>query len=74
VSNSALPSCSRSSLLLDDDAAVDPLLTLLGAGFGLSANVNNRVDLRLVVGWPLFDSPSSPAGQPHAYVSLGGQF
>ena len=61
-------------LLMDEHAASEPLLTLLGTGFGLSANINNRVDLRIVVGWPLFETRNSPAGESHAYFSLGGQF
>jgi hemolysin activation/secretion protein len=48
--------------------------SLLGVGFGLSANINNRLDARLTVGWPLLDTPNTSAYEPHAYVSLGGQF
>lgn len=60
--------------LLDSDASPKPNRTLMGAGFGLSANLNNRVDLRLLVGWPFFETPNTPAGTPRVYFSLGGQF
>ena len=60
--------------LLDDQATAEPIRTLLGAGFGLSANVNNRVDLRILVGWPLFDTPNTSTGSPRVHFSIGGQF
>ncbi|HVV72481.1 MAG TPA: ShlB/FhaC/HecB family hemolysin secretion/activation protein, partial [Verrucomicrobiae bacterium] len=47
---------------------------LLGTGFGLSVNINNHVDMRITVGWPIRDSANTHAGDPHAYFSLGGQF
>jgi hemolysin activation/secretion protein len=60
--------------LLDSDAGAPAVRTLLGAGFGLSANVNNRVDMRLAVGWPFENSANTNAGDPRAYFSMGGQF
>lgn len=48
--------------------------TLLASGFGVSANIDNRVDLRIVVGWPFFDTPNTEAGVPRVVFSLGGQF
>ncbi len=48
--------------------------SLWGAGFGLSANVNNHLDMRVVVGWPLLTSPNSHAGVPRAYLTISGQF
>ncbi len=60
--------------LLDSDAGGDPTRSLLGTGFGLSANINNRVDMRIAVGWPLLDSANTSAGDPRVYFSLGGQF
>ena len=48
--------------------------TLSSFGFGLSANLNNLLDLRAVVGIPLNDSPNRQAYSPRANVSLGGQF
>lgn len=47
---------------------------LCGTGVGLSANVNNHLDARLIVAWPLLRSVNTPPGEPHAYFSIGGQF
>ncbi len=60
--------------LLDNITGVDSSRFLWGAGFGLSANINNHVDMRITVGWPLLDSANTRAGDPRAYFSLGGQF
>lgn len=60
--------------LLDSRIAAAPTRTLLGVGFGLSANINNHVDVRLTVGWPLRDSINTAAYEPRVYLSLGGQF
>ncbi|MCC7373501.1 MAG: BamA/TamA family outer membrane protein [Verrucomicrobiales bacterium] len=61
-------------ILLDTDSAQAAERWLSGAGFGLSANLNNHADLRLVVAWPLFESANTRAGEARAYFSLGGQF
>jgi hemolysin activation/secretion protein len=47
---------------------------LCGAGFGLSANVNNHLDVRVAVGWPLLNSANTQAGIPRAYFTISGQF
>lgn len=60
--------------LLEAPAGRDGSLSLWGAGFGVSANVNNHFDVRITVGWPLLDSPNRRAGDPRAYFSVGGQF
>lgn len=60
--------------LYDGDAAADDALFLWGAGTGASATVGQTLDLRVVVGWPLQDTPTTSAGQPRAYFSVGGQF
>lgn len=60
--------------LLEAPAGRDDSLSLWGAGFGVSANVNNHFDVRVTVGWPLLDSPNRRAGDPRAYFSVGGQF
>jgi hemolysin activation/secretion protein len=52
----------------------DLSISLWGAGFGVSANVNNHLDVRVSLGWPLLDSPNRRAGDPRAYFSVGGQF
>jgi len=59
---------------LDNSPGRDPFRTLLGTGFSLSANINNRVDARLTVGWPLEDSFNTRAGDVRANFSLGAQF
>lgn len=48
--------------------------TLWGTGFGLSANINNHVDVRITVGWPLLNSINTDEGTARTYFSLGGQF
>jgi len=48
--------------------------TLWSVGAGLSANVNNLLDLRVTLGIPLADSNNREALSPRANVSLGGQF
>ncbi|MCC7375547.1 MAG: BamA/TamA family outer membrane protein [Verrucomicrobiales bacterium] len=60
--------------LLDADAAAEVSRTLLGTGAGISASLDQYIDLRIIVGWPLLDTPNTPAGDPRAYFTLGGQF
>jgi len=47
---------------------------LWGAGFGLSANINNHVDARMVIAWPLLQSANSLPGDVRAYFTIGCQF
>lgn len=54
--------------------AKDSRSSLLGVGFGLSANINNRLDMRLTLGWPLLDSANTTGHEPRATISIGGQF
>ena len=44
------------------------------AGLGVSASLNNTLDLKVTVGWPLIDSANSQRGEPRANLSVGGQF
>jgi hemolysin activation/secretion protein len=60
--------------LLNDIAGLDRSRALWGTGFALSANINNHVDMRITLGWPLLDSANTQAGNLRAYFSLGGQF
>ena len=60
--------------MFDRIAGLDSSKSLLGAGFGLSANINNHLDMRITVGWPLLDTFNTRAGDPRVYFSLGGQF
>ncbi|HEX5223170.1 MAG TPA: POTRA domain-containing protein [Verrucomicrobiae bacterium] len=59
---------------LDDVPGLDQREFLWSTGFGLSANINNRVDVKIAVAWPLAHSPNTEAYQPRAMFSLGGQF
>lgn len=61
-------------VLLDPVAGVPAARYLLGAGLGVSANVNNQLDMRLTVGWPFVDAANRSAFTPRAYFSLGVQF
>ena len=47
---------------------------LWGTGFGLSGNINNHVDVRVAVGWPLETTYLTETGSPRAYFTIGGQF
>ena len=60
--------------LLDDAFGGNRTESLLGTGVGISANINNLVDLRLTIGWPLLDTANTPGRSPRAYFSLGGLF
>ncbi len=60
--------------LADAPAGSPASQTLWSVGFGLTANVNNLVDLRVTLGLPLADSINREALSPRANVSLGGQF
>ncbi len=77
-----VPTWLRGSVFMDvgqrfylDGATVpETRRTLWGAGFSLSANVNNRVDAKLTLAWPLADSNNTEAGRPRANFSIGAQF
>jgi hemolysin activation/secretion protein len=60
--------------LLGTSALGNPFPSLLGTGFGVSANLNNHFDMRIAVGWPLLDSANTRAGEPRAHFAIGGQF
>ncbi len=60
--------------LSDAPAGSPSSQTLWSVGFGLSANINNLLDLRVTIGVPLADSNNREAYSPRANVSLGGQF
>ncbi|MGC3960029.1 MAG: POTRA domain-containing protein [Verrucomicrobiota bacterium] len=59
---------------IDDSAVATARRTLSGAGFALSANINNRVDAKVTVAWPFNDSNNTEAGVPRANFSIGAQF
>ena len=60
--------------LLDAPAGTSSVRSLLGAGFGLSGNINNHIDVRVTVAWPLFNTANTTAPDPRVYFTLGGQF
>lgn len=47
---------------------------LWSVGVGVSASLNNNLDLKVTLGWPLIDSVNSQRGEPRANLSVGGQF
>jgi hemolysin activation/secretion protein len=77
-----LPMWVRSSIfvdygeryLLESAAGRKPTVRMWGTGFGLTANIGSRYDLRFTAAWPLLDTPLSRAGQPRFYFSIGAQF
>jgi len=69
---SVFTDCGQGFLL--EPSSTSASFRLWGAGFGLSANVNNRLDARLTVAWPLLSTPNTERGEARAYFSIGGQF
>jgi len=80
--NDYVPAWARASVfvdygqrfLLDAPAGTSSARSLLGAGFGLIGNINNHVDVRVTVAWPLLNSANTRAPGTHVYFTLGGQF
>lgn len=60
--------------LLDSDFPGARDRFLAGAGLGISANINNHLDMRIILAWPMTDSANTRANDPRAGFSLGGQF
>ncbi len=60
--------------LSESGPSLQPAESLWSAGFGWSANIDNRFDLHVALGWPLTTTPFSRAGEPRTQFSLGGQF
>ena len=69
---SVFTDCGQGFLL--EPSTTSSRFWLWSAGFGLSANVNNRLDARLTVAWPLNTTPNTERGDVRAYFSIGGQF
>jgi hemolysin activation/secretion protein len=69
---SVFTDCGQGFLL--EPSAASSSFWLWSAGFGLSANVNNHLDARLTVAWPLLTTPNTERGDVRAYFSIGGQF
>ena len=60
--------------LLDPSPGVSRVRSLMGSGFGLSANINNHFEARINVAWSVFDSPNTHAGLPFVHFAFGAQF
>jgi len=60
--------------LLDASPGTSSARSLWGTGFGFSANINNHVEARVAVAWPILSSANTGAGIPGAYFTLGAQF
>lgn len=79
---SSVPGWLRGSVFLDfsrryfveDNAGGSLGNSLMGAGLGVSGNINNRLDMKLTLGWPLRESANTRLYDLHAYFSVGGQF
>jgi hemolysin activation/secretion protein len=76
-----VPAWLRASVFTDvgqgfllEPASTDESFWLWGAGFGLSANVNNHLEARVCVAWPLISTPYTERGTPRVNFSIGGQF
>ena len=57
-----------------EESGAQSTLWLWGTGFGLLANVNNRLEVRLTVAVPLQSTPNTPRDDWRANFSIGGQF
>jgi hypothetical protein len=60
--------------LLGPQPGVSRVRSLMGSGFGVSANINNHLEARVAVGWAMFDSANTQAGLPFVHFALGAQF
>jgi len=69
---SVFTDCGQGFLL--EPSTTSSTFWLWSAGLGLSANINNRLDARLTVAWPLNTTPNTERGDVRAYFSIGGQF
>ena len=69
---SVFTDCGQGFLL--EPSTTSSSFWLWSAGFGLSANVNNHLDARLTVAWPLNTTPNTKRGDMRVNFSIGGQF
>jgi len=75
------PLTIRGSVFMDyaESYLLDPQgrnsrVPLWGAGFGIVAAVGVHWETRLIFGWPLESTPSTPSGQPRFNFSLTAQY
>jgi len=55
-------------------AGVRSLVRLCGAGIGATASLGDFLDARLMVAWPILNSPITKAGAPGVFFGIGAQF
>jgi hemolysin activation/secretion protein len=60
--------------LLDPSPGISSVRSFLGSGFGVYGNINNHLEGRINVAWPVLDSANSRAGLPFVHFALGVQF
>jgi hemolysin activation/secretion protein/AraC-like DNA-binding protein len=60
--------------LIDSSAVRSSSLSYWGAGFGVTANIGNHLDARLMVAWPLISQNLAAAGTTQVYFAIGAQF
>lgn len=60
--------------ILDNAPGVDAERFLWSAGLGVSASLNQKVELKITLGVPLADTYNTRTREPRVHFSLGGQF
>ena len=48
--------------------------SLLGVGWGATANIGNHLDARVTMAWPLISNEAVPGGSAYVYFVVGAQF
>jgi hemolysin activation/secretion protein/AraC-like DNA-binding protein len=48
--------------------------SLLGVGWGVTANIGSHLDARVSMAWPLMSSAVIPGGSAYVYFAVGAQF
>jgi hemolysin activation/secretion protein len=48
--------------------------TLLGVGWGVTANIGSHLDARVSMAWPLLSNTEIPGGSAYVYFAVGAQF
>jgi hemolysin activation/secretion protein len=48
--------------------------SLLGVGWGVTANIGSHLDARVTMAWPLLSNAAVPGGSAYVYFAIGAQF
>jgi hemolysin activation/secretion protein/AraC-like DNA-binding protein len=48
--------------------------SLLGVGWGVTANIGSHLDARVTMAWPLLSNEAVPGGSAYVYFAIGAQF